>query len=65
MPERHQDHRGIALAVPIGLGRFDESLDLGPGQIFRVRKSAFGTRLGGTVPIMVRGDTNRSWLLVM
>ena len=31
----------------------------------RVRNSAFGTRLGGTVPLTVRGDTNRRLLLAM
>jgi hypothetical protein len=34
MPERQQDHRGVALPIPIGLRGFDQSLDLGLGQVF-------------------------------
>ena len=57
MPERQQDHRGIALAVPFDLRGLDESLNLGLLRYSRVRNSAFGTRFGGTVPITVlRGD---------
>jgi hypothetical protein len=34
MPECQQDHRGVALPMPVGLGRLNESLDLGFGQVF-------------------------------
>jgi hypothetical protein len=42
MPEGQQDHRGIALPIPIGLGRSNESLDLGLGQVFP--RPQFGIR---------------------
>jgi hypothetical protein len=34
MPVGDQHHRGIAMAVAIGPGDFDEAVDLGVGQVF-------------------------------
>jgi hypothetical protein len=42
MPERQQDDRRIALAVSVGLGGFNQSLDLGFGQVFP--RPQFGIR---------------------
>ena len=49
MPEGQQDHGGVAVAVPVAPGGFDQRLDLADGECSRVRRSAFLPRFVGTV----------------
>jgi hypothetical protein len=40
MPEGQKDHEGVAVAIAIGLGRLDQSLDLVDGQVLACPQDA-------------------------
>jgi len=58
MPERQQDHRGIALAVPFDLRGLDESLDLGLGQVLPGPQVAIAASPRGNCSFTMAGVTS-------
>jgi hypothetical protein len=59
MPVGQQDHRGVAMAIPIGLSGDHELLHSASVRYSRVRSSALGRRSGvATVRFTVAGDTS-------
>jgi hypothetical protein len=56
VPEREQDHRGVAVTMAVAFGGFDQSFDFGRGEVFA--RPEFGRRNGPTVRFTIGGNIN-------
>jgi hypothetical protein len=54
VPVGDEDHGGIAVAVAITFGGFDQLLDLGLGQVLALPVSGVGTPTGGNCSLLCR-----------